>query len=120
MKRLVITLGIVLGFAFAPLAVATPVGASVWKPCNGNSEAAVCADKTNNGEKMIKSVVDLLFYVIGVIAVVVIIIGGIKFVTADGDSSKIKSARETILYAVVGLVVALMAYAIVEFTVNNI
>ena len=45
------------------------------------------------------------------------IIGGIRYVISNGDSSQITSAKNTIMYAVIGLVVALLAYAIVNFIV---
>jgi len=51
--------------------------------------------------------------------VIVIIVGGIRYATADGDSGKITQARNTILYAVIGLVVALLAYAITFFVVGQ-
>ncbi len=70
-------------------------------------------------EDNIQLVTNILLFVIGAISVIVIIIGGVKFVTSDGDSGKIKSARETILYAVVGIVIALLAYAIVNFVVTQ-
>lgn len=70
-------------------------------------------------EDNITLVTNILLFVIGAISVIVIIIGGIKFVTADGDSGKIKSARETILYAIVGIIIALLAYAIVNWVVRQ-
>jgi uncharacterized membrane protein YjfL (UPF0719 family) len=48
-----------------------------------------------------------------------IIVGGIKYVISNGDSSKVKSAKDTIMYSVVGLVVALLAYAIVKFVLTQ-
>ena len=62
-----------------------------------------------------------LMYGIGIISVVMIIIGGIRYATSGGNAEKVKSAKNTILYAVVGLAVALLALAIVNFvntTVN--
>jgi hypothetical protein len=67
----------------------------------------------------IKAVVNILLYILGAIAVVMIVIGGIRYTTSNGDSGNIKSAKDTILYSVVGLVVALMAYAIVNFVLGS-
>lgn len=64
-------------------------------------------------------IVNILLFLIGAIAVIVIIIGGLKYVTSDGDSSKIKSAKDTILYAVVGIIIALLAYALVNFVITS-
>lgn len=68
----------------------------------------------------IQDVVNLLLFVAGVIAVVVIVVAGLRFVLSNGDPGAASKARSTIIYAVVGLVVAIMAYAIVNFVLTNI
>ena len=57
---------------------------------------------------------------VGFIAVAMIVMGGISFATSQGDTAKVAKARNTILYGVVGLVVALLAFAIVNFVLNSI
>ena len=64
---------------------------------------------------VIKTGLTWLMYGIGIISVVMIIIGGIRYATSGGNAEKVKSAKNTILYAVVGLAVALLALAIVTF-----
>lgn len=120
LQSLVLTLGILLGVAAAGLATVQPVGAiNVFKPCNG-SNSAVCREaRGGQANSLVQDLVNLLFFAIGVIAVIMIIIGGIRYTTSDGDSSKVKSAKDTVLYSVVGLVVALLAYAIVTFVVGR-
>lgn len=66
----------------------------------------------------IKTVVNIILYILGAIAVLMIILGGIRYTTSNGDSSALTSAKNTILYAVVGLVVAIMSYAIVNFILD--
>lgn len=93
--------------------------------CDGADKPAICKelDGTTGKDavnKTVQNVIDILFYAIGVIAVIMIIIGGIKYTTSNGDSSAITSAKNTILYAVVGLVVAILAYAIVNFVLNRL
>lgn len=66
----------------------------------------------------IEIIVNILLFVLGAIAVVMIVIGGIRYATSGGDQSAITSAKNTILYAVVGLVVAILAYAIVNFVLD--
>ena len=68
------------------------------------------------GER-VKQVINILLFLIGVISVIMIIIGGIRYTLSNGDSAQITSAKNTVLYAVIGLVVALLAYAIVNFVV---
>lgn len=65
-------------------------------------------------------IINVVVGVVGFIAVAMIVMGGISFATSQGDSSKVAKARNTILYGVVGLVVALLAFAIVNFVLNSI
>ncbi len=65
-------------------------------------------------------IINVVVGVVGFIAVAMIVMGGISFATSQGDSSKVAKARNTILYGVVGLVVALLAFAIVNFVLKSI
>jgi len=78
------------------------------------------SENTRDLPTFIKSIVNILLFVIGAISVIIIIIGGIRYVTSAGDSNQISGAKNTILYAVVGVVIALMAYAIVNFVLANL
>lgn len=69
---------------------------------------------------VITNIINIMLYALGAIAVIMIIIGGIRYTTSNGDSNGIQSAKNTILYAVAGLVVAILAYAIVNFVVSNL
>ncbi len=66
----------------------------------------------------IRDVVNVLLFLIAAVSVIMIIIGGIRYTISNGDSGQITSAKNTILYAVIGLIVALLAYAIVNFVVD--
>lgn len=70
--------------------------------------------------KTINTAVNVVIGIIGMLAVVMIIMGGISFVTSQGDTAKVTKARNTILYGVVGLVVALLAFAIVNFVLSSV
>ena len=67
---------------------------------------------------MIENVINTALYVLGMVAVLMIVIGGIRYTTSGGNSAQTKSAKDTILYAVIGLVVAILAYTIVNFVLN--
>jgi len=69
---------------------------------------------------VIKTVVNILLFFVGAFAVIMIVIAGFRFVTANGDSNTVSSARNTILYAVIGLVVAFMAFALVNFITRQL
>ena len=66
-----------------------------------------------------KDITNIILFIMGAVAVIMIIIGGFRYVTAGGDSGSVTAAKNTILYAVIGLIVALLAYAIVNFVVDS-
>lgn len=74
----------------------------------------------NNLMNTLQTIINVIVGVIGFIAVVMIVMGGISFVTSQGDTSKVAKARNTILYGVVGLIVAMLAFAIVNFVLSNV
>ncbi len=72
-------------------------------------------DNVTEDDGLIKKVVNLLLWAIGIISVIMIIIGGIRYAISNGDSNQVTAAKNTIMYAVIGLVIAIFAYAIVNF-----
>lgn len=81
-----------------------------------------CADTTNSESNLsstLKSVLNILSVVAGVITVIMLIIAGIRFVTSQGDSGSVSSARNTVIYAIVGLIVVVLAQFIVFFVVGK-
>ena len=106
------------------------VGTSVYaaNECDGTGKVtgikegkncAKTADQKGNLGNVIEDITNVLLFIIGAVAVIMIIVGGIKYVLSNGDSAQITSAKNTILYAVIGIVVALLAYAIVNFVVDS-
>lgn len=67
---------------------------------------------------VIKTIITTMLFIVGILAVIMIIYGGIRYVTAHGDKTQVASAKDTVVYAVVGLVVAIVAYALVDWVVN--
>ena len=92
---------------------------NVFDQCAGNADNSVCKAQGDNAQSMIQIVINILLYVMGIIAVIMIIVGGIKYTASNGDSSALASAKNTILYSIVGLVVAMLSYAIVNFVVGR-
>jgi len=66
-----------------------------------------------------KTITDVMLFLIGAVSVIMLIIGGIRYVVSGGESSAVQSAKNTILYAIVGVVVAILAYAVVNFVIGN-
>lgn len=75
---------------------------------------------SNNLMATVNTIINVIIGVIGFVAVVVIILGGVQYTTSAGDPGKVKKAKDTILYGIIGLVVALLAYAIVNFVLTSI
>ena len=65
-----------------------------------------------------KQVTNTILYIVGIVAVIMLIIGGIKYVISGGDSKKVTDAKNTVLYAIIGLVIAFLAFAIVNFVIS--
>jgi hypothetical protein len=65
-------------------------------------------------------VINTILYIIGIISVVMLIIGGIKYATSSGDEKKVTSAKNTIIYAILGLAVAILAWTLVNFVFVSI
>jgi len=68
----------------------------------------------------IASVINLLSVLVGVAAVIMIIIGGFRYITSAGDSNKVTSAKNTIIYAIIGLIIVALAQLIVHFVLNKV
>ncbi|MCB9820286.1 hypothetical protein H6796_03245 [Candidatus Nomurabacteria bacterium] len=71
-------------------------------------------------ERTIANIVGVLLFIIGTLAVIMLIIGGIRYTTSNGNPEQIKAAKNTLMYAVIGLIVALLAFAIVNFVVSSL
>ena len=65
-----------------------------------------------------KRITNTILYIVGIIAVIMLIIGGIRYVTSGGDAKKVTDAKNTVLYAIIGLIISLLAFAIVNFVIS--
>lgn len=65
-------------------------------------------------------ILNAVIAVLGIVAVIVIIMGGVGYMTSSGDAGKVKKAKDTILYGVIGLIIVALSFAIVNFVISNI
>lgn len=70
--------------------------------------------------KALDTIANLIFWILLVISVIVLIWGGVKFVTSGGDPDKVKEAKNLIMYAIVGVIIALLARGIIKFIITYI
>ena len=115
-----------LGFAAPVFALAVaPVSASNIEDGLNRGTIAVDpegadADAEERVNSIIVTVINIFSLVVGVISVIMIIIGGLKYITSGGDSGNVTSAKNTILYAVIGLVIVALAQIIVRFVLAQV
>lgn len=110
-----------ISISVASLAPMPVMAINVFGQCEqtANADTAVCKSKGEEAPDMVKVVISILLTVLGMIAVIMIVVGGIRYTTSNGNASQIKEAKDTILYSVVGLVVAIMAFSIVNFVLGR-
>lgn len=86
------------------------------------SECNIAEDHAGSTDlmKTLNTIINVVLGVLGLLAVAMIIYGGFMYTTSAGDATKIKKAKDTVMYGVIGLVIALLAFAIVNFVVSSI
>lgn len=75
---------------------------------------------TAANDDLLKNILSLVFITIGAIAVMMVVIGGLKYASSQGDPQAVSKAKNTIIYAIVGLVVSIFSLTIVSFTVGRV
>ena len=108
---------IICGLALSTVLVAAPVAVeSASAQVQDGLNMTKTADTQNTSvNTLIRNVINILLWAIGIVSVIMIIIGGFRYATSNGDSNQVSAAKNTIMYAVIGLVIAIFAYAIVNF-----
>lgn len=116
-----------LGFAAAPVHAQTPPATGCSDVVTGGiSHGAECAKPTNapadlfGPNSIFVTITNILLFIIGAVAVIMLIIGGVRYVVSAGDQNAVTSAKNTILYAIIGIVIAFLAYAAVNFVSNQL
>lgn len=122
-----VSIGLLLGGTTAislPIYAAFDPNADI---CRSTPQATVCQDSANNTgnpiagkDGIITKAVQVIALLTGIAAVIAIIIGGLRFVLSGGDSEKVATAKSTILYAAIGLVIAALAQVIVVFVLSRL
>jgi hypothetical protein len=95
--------------------------------CSG-SNGDITGDSTNCStgatpesiNQKIANVINILSVIVGIVAVVMIIVGGLRYITSGGSQDKVSGAKNTILYALIGLVIVALAQVIVHFVINRV
>lgn len=75
---------------------------------------------TGTGDDTLQIVLNIFYFIAGVVAVIVIVLAGIRYAGSQGNASSVSAAKNQILYAVIGLVVIIAAFAITNFVVGRL
>jgi len=125
MKRintLIALCAVVLGgiFALVPASSAFAIDPLEHVCTSGSSanDTEICKSKDDSADTLISTVVNTLLFVVGALAVVMIIVAGILYTISSGDAGKVAQAKNTMTYSIVGLVVAFCAYAIINWVLD--
>jgi cytochrome bd-type quinol oxidase subunit 2 len=124
--KYILAMGLVLGVGTLAFTGAR-IHAAAIDPKGQACEALGLASTGTNGEcsgpnninSVLKFAINLFSLVVGVAAVIMIIVGGLKYILSQGEGSNTASAKNTILYAIVGLVVVALAQIIVVFVLKK-
>lgn len=106
-----------VGATLAPAPVYADAAGEINK---GIANTGLSGGSADNLETVAKRVINVILYIVGILAVVMIIIGGVQYTTSAGDQAAVTKAKNTIMYGLIGLAVAVLAYAIVNFVITKI
>ena len=121
MKKMKVLLAGLLMVPVVALAVAPAANAEYSLQGGANdAKGEGMKDGVGDANSLVKDVVNIILWIVGILSVIMLVWGGIKYTTSAGDSNKVTSAKNTIIYAVIGLIIAILAYAIVNFVIEKI
>lgn len=116
----VLALGVVAPVSVSALDLSVSEGANSAKGNDQTSCIFPGQDGCDSGETpLFQTITNVLLFIIGAVSVIMLIIGGFRYTVSQGDSSALTSAKNTILYSIIGIIVALLAYGIVNFVIGS-
>ena len=118
MAALVFSMG-VGSVALAPVSYAAPCTGAAGCIKEGLDATGGSASKKTSIAEIVKLVINVMLFIIAALSVIMIIVGGIRYVVSAGNQQAVTSAKNTIMYSIVGLLISIFAYAIVQFIVDQ-
>jgi len=82
--------------------------------------AALTQDSGSDVSNLANTIVNIFSLIVGIIAVIMIIVGGLRYITSGGDTNSVTGAKNTILYAIIGIVIVIFAQTLVKFVINKL
>lgn len=75
---------------------------------------------TTSPQGLVSQAVAVLSFIVGAISIIMVVVGGLMYTLSAGDPGRVRSAKDTILYAIIGMLVSLLAYSIITFVTSQI
>ena len=125
-RGLLLVPALVLGLSLVPVPAHAVTDGTCDETDISFSEGADCAKGDDQASNLFgtggifATITNVLLFLIGAISVIMLIIGGIRYVVSGGDQAQVTGAKNTILYAIIGIIVAFLAYAAVRFVTNSL
>ena len=119
-----------LGLSAVP-SVSVFAGDDAKNACSGASDKGLmgyknCGRGTNSPDNLfgdggwITTIINIALFIVGIASVIMIIYSGIRYTTSRGEGKAVESAKNTMLYAIMGLIIAIVAYALINFVISSI
>jgi len=113
------TKGLVIASAAGSATLAIPLAASAENSADLGANTAQPTGTPSDLKAQLTIITNTLLLAIGFVSVVMLIIGGFRYVLSNGNEKSVTAAKDTILYAIIGVVIALLAFAIINFVLNT-
>ena len=110
------------GFVLLTVQPALAITANQKAVCDSIGSTDCGTTNTNGGTDvngLIRTAINLFSGVVGVVAVIMIVSAGFKYITSGGDSAKLTSAKNTLVYALIGIVIVVLSQSIVRFVLTK-
>ncbi len=124
MKRFLLMTAVLFGFGLMIVPAVgsvthaqNPIKQGVEATCSGSN---CTTDAEGDVKGLVADIINIFSWVVGVVSVIMIIFGGFRYITSGGEAGKVTSAKNTIVYALVGLVIAALAQVLVLFVLGNV
>ncbi|MDB5164947.1 MAG: rane protein of unknown function [Candidatus Saccharibacteria bacterium] len=90
--------------------------------CSGLTQIDTTQDCNSDGggvQAIVKAIVTIISYIVGIAAIIIVLLSGLRYITSGGDAAKVSSAKNALIYALIGLAIAGLAQALVHFALNT-
>jgi hypothetical protein len=125
-KAIILFHSLILLFGFLAIVPAYAQFDPIDRACENASSSPICQEVSSSQDPLtgpdgiVLTVANIIALVSGAIAVIILIIAGLQMITSQGDSGKVKSARDAIIFTSIGLIVIVLARSIVVFIINRV